>query len=516
MSGDSTGYIAALDIGTTTLRCQIIDKNGDCIGSAFNKVKLYYPSPGSVEIHPDELYDNTISIIKDSIKDANVSIRQIKSLGIATQRATFITWRKSTGKPLHNFITWKDIRAWEFIKKVNKSWKIWLLRTGCQIIHLLTRQMKFNIVGNLKFTSTHVTLRLLWLLQNNEELQKALSSNDLMFGTVDTWLVYKLTGGRTYVTDISNASATGMYDPFSLCWSLIPKYLNIPQSILPTVVDNDYEFGYCSSDIFGVPIKIGAVMSDQSASMYGSCSFAENDLKITMGTGVFLDVNTGCNIKGGTEGTYPLVGWKNKEELVFLTEIPGSDAGSLVEWMLATGLISTADELNIMPTSVKNTSGVYFIPAFSGLGPPISNENAASGFIGIKPETRKEHMIRAVLESIVYKTILAYDLLRSQWKENFTYISANGGVSKNDFICQLLADLTDLPVKRLSAEMSTLGVAFLAGLSGGLWHSKEELSKIDKTEKVFYPSKEKTRKTELLVELESWRRATDRFKSWYD
>ncbi|XP_076257868.1 glycerol kinase 5 isoform X2 [Rhynchophorus ferrugineus] len=409
MSRDS--YVAALDIGTTTLRCQIIDRNGECVGSAFDKVKLHYPEVNSVEIDPNELWESIITIMKNSLIDANISAKQIKSVGISTQRATFITWSRKTGKPFHNFITWKDLRAWDYINKINRSWKTWFLRTGSFLVHLFTRQLKFNIVANLKFTSAH--------------------------------------------------------------------------------------------------------MSDQSASMYGSCSFKEDDLKITMGTGVFLNLNTAQCIRGGIHGTYPLVSWRVNNGLTYMTEASGSDCGSLVEWMLATGLISNPKELNIMPNTIRNSSGVYFIPAFSGLSPPISNENAATGFIGIKPDTKKEHMIRAVLESIVFKTVLVYDLLTSQCPSKFSCIKVDGGVSRNNFICQLLADLIQLPVKRLSAEMAALGVAFVAGLSSGFWKDKGEILEIDKTEVVFQPNDDLDRRKELLFELEQWQKATDRFKSWY-
>lgn len=465
MAGDSIGYIAALDVGTTTVRCQIINQQGTYVGSAFGKVKLHYRDISSVEIDPEELWTDIIRVIKEAIKDANTNVRNIRSLGISTQRCTFITWRKDNGKPFHNFITWKDLRASDLIKEINKSWKIWALHMGTYLAYIFTRHLKFGMVSRLKFASNHVTIRLLWLLQNNREVQKALFEKNLMFGTMDTWLIYKLTGGKTYVSDISNASATGMYDPFSLCWSFIPKYINVPISLLPPVVDNDYEFGETLPDIFGVPIQIGAVMADQSASMYGSCSFKINDIKLTLGTGGFLDNNTGSSIHGSLNGMYPLVGWRIKNKLVYLSEVPCSDAGSLIEWMLAVGLIPTPNESTIIANNVKHNGGVYFIPAFSGLGPPINNETASSGFIGIKPNTGKEYMVRAVLESIVYRTAMAYGLIKKEDDKKFTCLRIDGGVSKNDFICQMLADLTNLTIKRMSSEMATVGVAYVAGLS---------------------------------------------------
>lgn len=183
-----------------------------------------------------------------------------------------------------------------------------------------------------------VTPRLLWLLQNNKEVQTELANHNLAFGTIDTWLLYKLTGGRTYVTDVTNASATGLYDPFSLCWSFVPQLFNIPLNILPPVVDNDYDFGLTETSIFGIPIKIGTVMADQSASMFGSLSLREGDVKLTLGTGAFLDVNTGKSIPRSVAGFYPLMGWKSNKEMVFLSEVACSDAGSLVQWMVSVGL----------------------------------------------------------------------------------------------------------------------------------------------------------------------------------
>ncbi|CAG9765843.1 unnamed protein product [Ceutorhynchus assimilis] len=446
----------------------------------------------------------------------DLSIKQVNSLAISTQRGTFITWRKDTGVPLHNFITWKDLRAAELIKQINGSWKMMALRTGSFLLHFLTRITKLAVLSHLKFASSHVTIRLLWFLQNHPEVQKALQEQNLMFGTLDTWLIYKLTKGKFYVTDISNASATGMFDPFSLCWSFLPKIFKIPIDIFPMVVDNSYDFGEVTKDIFGEGIKIGAVMSDQSASMYGSCCFNKNDIKVTLGTGAFLNLNTAERIQGVSHGMYPLVGWKNENEVVYLAEVACSDAGSLMQWMLAIGLISNSEESSYIANSVKDNGGVYFIPAFSGLGPPINNESAATGFIGIKPTTNKAHMIRAVLESIAYKIAMAYDLLNSECPTtSLMYIKADGGVSKNDFICQLLANLTNLNVKRSKFEMATLGVAYFAGQSCGFWKSKEDILKIDRVEDVFKPTENQTLAKELRDNLENWQRAADRFTSWY-
>ncbi|XP_066140723.1 putative glycerol kinase 5 [Euwallacea fornicatus] len=513
MSSDSLGFIAALDIGTTTLRCQIIDHKGECKGASFDKINLLYPDSKSVEIFPDELWKATIDVVKMAIKNADISVGEVRSLAISSQRATFVTWRKDTGETLHNFITWKDLRAANITEQINSSWKMAALHTGSSVAHFLSRQIKFGIVANLKFTCSHVTPRLLWLFQNNQDVRDALSSQNLQFGTIDTWLVYKLTSGKTYVTDISNASATGLYDPFSLCWGIIPKYFNIPLSILPPVVDNDFDFGETCSDIFGVPVKIGTVVSDQSAAMFGTLSHNEGDVKLTLGTGAFLNVNTGKGIKEAGKGVYPLVGWRIKGNGVYLNEVACSDAGSSVQWLFKIGLISNVSELSNLIDKTKDNGGVYFVPAFSGLGPPINDECAASGFIGIGASTRKEHLIRAVLESIVYRTVLAYNLFDNKKLQN---IIVDGGVSGSDFICQLLADLTGVKVRRANEEMSTLGAAYLAGLNCGFWANSEEVRAIAKDGNVFKPTMSEKVLKSAVEKLEKWRKAAERFMHWYD
>ncbi|XP_066245713.1 putative glycerol kinase 5 [Euwallacea similis] len=513
MSSDSLGFIAALDIGTTTLRCQIIDHTGRCRGASFNKIKLLYPDSKSVEINPDELWKTIVDVVKMAIKNANISVGEVCFLAISSQRATFVTWRKDTGETLHNFITWKDLRAADITEQINNSWKMTALHTGSSVAHFLTRQTKFGIVANLKFTCSHVTPRLLWLFQNNQDVRDALNSQNLQFGTIDTWLVHKLTRGKSYVTDISNASATGLYDPFSLCWSIIPKYFNIPLSILPPIVDNDFDFGETWGDIFGVPIKIGTVMSDQSAAMFGTLSLNKGDVKVTLGTGAFLNVNTGKEIKEGGRGVYPLVGWRIKGEGVYLNEVACSDAGSLVQWLLAIGLISNVSEISTLIHKTEDSGGVYFVPAFSGLGPPINDESAASGFIGIGARTRKEHLVRAVLESIVYRTVLAYNLFDNK---NLRNLKVDGGVSGSDFICQLLADLTGVAVCRANVEMSTLGAAYLAGLNCGFWASSEEVTAIVKSGDIFKPTTCEKGFKSAAEKLEKWQKAAERFMHWYD
>ncbi|XP_060527084.1 putative glycerol kinase 5 isoform X2 [Cylas formicarius] len=428
MSGESKGFIAALDVGTTTLRCHIIDSTGAAVGIA-----------------------------------------------------------NSDG-----------------------------LRTISYIGYIFTRLAKLHLASQLRFSSLHVTVRLLWILRHNEEVQQALKDDDVSFGTMETWLLEKLTGGKSYFTDISNASVTGLFDPTALCWSFVPRLMGIPTTLLPPVADNDCKFGDTLREIFGVPIRIGSVMADQSASMYGSCSFKENDLKLTLGTGAFMNVNTGEKIHASLNGMYPLIGWKVKNRLTYALEISCSDAGSLVQWMLNAGLLSNSSESSSLASKLSDNGGVYFVPAFSGLGPPISNETAATGFIGVTPKTTKDHLVRAVLESIAFRVALAYNMLRKERAFAFRSIKVDGGVSKNDFICQMVSDLTDLKVERLSSEMSVLGAAYVAGLSCGMWSSESELTGMIKIQRTFLPTNDPKYKKSVDVSLHQWQRAAERFLSWYE
>ncbi|VEN36980.1 unnamed protein product [Callosobruchus maculatus] len=465
---------------------------------------------------PDEIFADILQVIKTAVENANITFTQIESLGISTQRATFITWKKDTGETLHNFVTWKDLRAREYLKVLNNSWRMAFFRYAASLMYWLTGIKKFGMASKLKIMSSHVSGRFLWVLENMQAVRDALESDNLMFGTFDTWLIYKLTGSRRHVTDISNASATGFYDPFDLNWGTVAKLLKIPIQCLPKVVENDFDFGKVDGTFFGTPIQIACVMADQSSSMFGSCCFADNDLKITLGTGAFLNVNTAGKIHPSLNGMYPLIGWQQGQELMYMCEVPCPDAGSLIEWLHNADLVPDASITSQLAASVEDNGGVFFIPAFSGLGPPHNNETAGTGFIGIKPTTKKEHMVRAVLESIAYRTVLCYELLKKERNSKYHSIHIDGGVSNSNFICQLIADLSGLPIIRLeSSEISVLGVAYLSGLKCGFWESKEDLMNLKKLHDVFKPTKDKNIIEMYNKNLKSWMAAVKRFYSWY-
>ncbi|KAK5648337.1 hypothetical protein RI129_003229 [Pyrocoelia pectoralis] len=509
-------YIASVDVGTSLIRCHVLNYKGQTISSVCKKVNLLYPQAGYVEIDPEDLWHSVVSLIKTAISEANISYNKV-SLGISTQRATFTIWRKDNGRPFHNFITWKDLRSDALVKQWEKSFILKSFRMGCYGIYLLTRNKRYLAGSKLKLANTQVTMRLLWALKNVRNVKHAVENGNAMFGTVDTWLIYKLTGGRKHVTDITNASATGFFDPFILNWSLVATHiLHIPSNILPEIVSNDYSFGYTAKSIFGISVPIKCVISDQSASMFGSCCFEMGDTKITLGTGTFLDVNTGSSPLGCNNGLYPLVGWNINNKITYFIEGASNDTGSLIQWALSAGIIENPHDSGTLASAVENTDGVYFIPAFSGLGPPFMDDNAASGYIGLKATSTKHHMIRALLESIVYRITLLYNLMLKETNFKVQSIWVDGGVSNNDFVCQLLANILGIDVHRPSTtEMTILGVSFITGLKIGMWKNGTELKKLRSLNCTFKPSIDVAVYEECIKEFKVWLKAVERFKLWY-
>ncbi|XP_035911931.1 putative glycerol kinase 5 isoform X1 [Anopheles stephensi] len=524
-------YIATLDVGTTTIRCFIYATrtNGEpvTVGTAYDHVDLIYPAPGWVEINPEKLWTSVLQTIRKATEDANLSIDQLTCLAISTQRNSFTCWNRHTGQVYHNFITWKDLRADQLVQDWNNSFTLRLLKFGASFLHFFTRSKRFLAGSVIKLMNPQVTLRLSWVLQNNPALQEDLKIGNVLYGTIDSWLLYRLrqgtdlTGQVEHISDVTNCTSTGFYDPFGQEWAgWALKLFSIKKELLPKVVDNSYDFGHVHETLLGAKIKIAASVSDQSASLWGNCCFERGDVKVTMGTGSFLNVNTGTKCLASVHGLYPLIGYKLQSgtsasvDINYLMEGASNDTGSIIEWALNVGLFDDPAESATMAMSVPNSDGVLFIPAFSGLGPPIQDDTAGSGFIGIRPSTRKEHMVRALLESLAFRVALLYDCALKETGFSFTSIKVDGGVSKNDFICQTLADLTGIQVERGEVTDSTaMGAMFMAGLNCGIWNTKRQLNDVRKVERKFAP--DVTQRATRLKQMRAWERAVDRFKKWY-
>ncbi|XP_040204721.1 putative glycerol kinase 5 isoform X1 [Rana temporaria] len=507
--------VVAVDVGSTIIRCHVYNSAAQICGRAEDKIKVLYPCRGHVEIDPEELWEQFVNVVKEAVKDAGIHINQVAAIGISTQRATFITWDKKTGKPFHNFISWQDLRAAELVSSWNSSLLITALHGSCKFLYFFTRRKRFLAASLINFTTQHVSLRLVWVLQNIPEVRQAADEGNCSFGTIDTWLLYKLTDGSVHATDYSNASGTAIFDPYLMCWSsFLCSILSIPLSIFPPVEDTSHSFGVVNPSIFGTPIPIRALVADQQAAMFGQCCFDVGDVKLTMGTGTFMAINTGNNLHTSIAGLYPLIGWKIGNEVVCLAEGNASDTGTAIKWAQELNLYTDVADTEEMARSVPDSGGIYFVPSFTGLQAPVNDPYACASFMGLKPSTSKSHLVRAILESVAFRNKQLYDTMRRETSIKISKIRADGGVSNNSFVMQMTADLLGQVLdKPKHTDMSSLGAAFLAGLAVGIWSNKEELKKLREPELLFEPQRKLKDYENTIAE---WELALQRCSNWYN
>ncbi|KAH8288023.1 hypothetical protein KR018_000997 [Drosophila ironensis] len=539
-------FIAALDVGTTCVRCFVMDEKCEVRGSAADAVKLLNPQPGFFEIEPEALWLKIVTVINEAVKGeanfyyfskqtfelcslsaANLKPEDVTCLTISTQRCTFLTWDHRSGEYYHNFITWKDVRADDFVEQWNSGWTKRLLNGFSYALFLLTRQARFLAASVLKLMNGQVMPRLLYETMRNKRLSQALNQNKARVELLDSWILYKLRSGNgqkpevEHITDVSSSTATGLYDPFTLSWSPLMSWLfGLDPKILPRVVDNSYkDYGQVHPSALGpawsrTSIPIAASVSDQTAAMWGSQCFVKNDVKITMGTGAFLNLITGSKCHAALTGIYPLVAWQMHNKPIYCIEGASHDFGTVVTWAQSCELFENPSQTSDIAESVTDTNGVFFMPAFSGLGPPVNDYRSATGFIGLTPSTTKAHMVRALLESIVFRLVQLIEAAEQETSQKLEIIRVDGGVSRNDFVCQFLADLSQLQVERAeNAESSIMGATFMAGINQGIWSGVEDLKRFRRVERVFKPRLKVYE--HIAARMDKWSRAIARFSDWY-
>ncbi|XP_054242165.1 putative glycerol kinase 5 [Indicator indicator] len=503
-------YVVGVDVGSTVLKCHVYDQAAAVRGSSCRKVESLYPRPGWVELDPEVLWSQFVGVIKEAVQAAGLHMRQIAGLGISTQRATFITWHKKTGKPFHNFISWQDVRSAELVDSWNKSLLLKVIHVIFTVLHFLTGSDRYLAPSFLNFSTHQTSMKLSWVFKNIYEAEEAARKNDCCFGTVDTWLLYRLTKGSVYATDYSNASATGVFEPFTKCWNpTLCHLLSIPMSIYPPVKDTSFNFGSTDCEIFGVPIPIMAMVADQQSAMFGECCFQPGDVKLTMGTGGFWNVNTGQQLFASRRGLYPLIGWKIGEEVVYLTEGCMSDIGSAIRWAQDINLFTSVDETEKMAWSIVDSQGVCFVPDFQV---SVNDPLLCASFMGLKPSTTRNHLVRAILESVAFRNKQLHDMIVKKVRIPLQTIRADGGISNNSFVMQMTSDLINKRIEKpANADMSSLGAAFLAGLASGFWTDKEQLKKLRQVEAVFEPQKGSE---EYKPAMDTWLQAVKRSLHW--
>ncbi len=493
------GYILALDLGTTGNRAFVFDADSQIVGQAYKELKQYYPQPGWLEHDAVEIWEATIWVMQSAIAQAKISPSQIAAIGLTVQRETCLLWDKNTGKPLHKAIVWQDRRTDNACNQLqNQGLAVEIYqRTG--------------LVIDAYFSAT----KLSWLLNNVAEVDL----DRVLAGTIDTWVLWNLTGGKVHATDHSNASRTMLMNLESCDWDeTLLNLFQIKYDILPHIQPSLSEFGVTDKALLGVSIPITAILGDQQASLFGHGCNAPGLMKCTYGTGSFLVAHTGSSIVRSQSQLLSTVAWTQVNQngsLDISYALEGSmfTSGACIQWLRdGIQLIETAAQTEAMARKVEDNFGVYFVPALSGLGAPHWDMSARGCFLGLTAGVTREHMVRAVLEAIAYQVKEVVEAINASSKTNIGKLAVDGGASNNNFLMQFQADLLGIPIEQpVMRDITVQGIAFAAGLTIGLWNDYSQLIRQRRIEKVFEPNLDSNK---IQDNYATWLRAVERGKYW--
>ena len=452
----------ALDQGTTSSRSIIFDKQGTICSVAQKEFTQIYPQPGWVEHDPNEIWASQISVAAEAMAKMGIEAENISGIGITNQRETTIVWDRNTGRPIYNAIVWQCRRTADMIEKIRGT-ELW------EYIRETT-----GLIPDAYFSASKIA----WILENVPNARKAAETGNLLFGTVDTWLIWKLSEGRVHVTDYTNASRTMLFDIHKLTWDdRILEYFNIPKCMLPEVKPSSCIYGYTADGLLGARIPISGAAGDQQAALFGQCCFDPGDVKNTYGTGCFLLMNTGHEPMKSANGLLTTIAASDTEDVEYALEGSVFIAGASIQWLRdELRMIKSAPQSEEYATAVDDTNGVYVVPAFAGLGAPYWDSYARGTIVGLTRGAKKEHIIRATLESIAYQTADVLRAMEQDSDKKLTSVKIDGGASANNFLAQFQADLLNVEVDRPACvETTALGAAYLAGLATGYWTDKAEI-----------------------------------------
>ena len=466
-------YVLALDQGTTSSRAILFDRNGRIVNISQKEFTQIYPNPGWVEHNPSEIWETQLNAAKEAIKYIDVS--EIACIGITNQRETTILWDKNTGKPVYNAIVWQSRQTSDICDDLKKSG--------------LEPYIKENtgLVIDAYFSGTKIK----WILDNVEGVRERAEKGDILFGTVDTWLLWNLTGGKAHITDYSNASRTMIYNIKNLRWDeKILGILNIPSEILPEVRQSSEIYANTNAEIFGAEIPISGIAGDQQAALFGQLCFQEGMVKNTYGTGCFMLMNTGEKIVQSHQGLITTIAWGLQGKVEYALEGSVFVAGAAIQWLRdELKIIHEAADSEYFANKVKDTEGVYVVPAFTGLGAPYWDMYARGAIVGLTRGAGRNHIIRATLESIAYQTKDIIEAMIEDSGINLTVLKVDGGASANNFLMQFQSDILNVNIERPEiTETTALGAAYLAGLATGFWKSKGEVIQNWSMNKKFKPA----------------------------
>ncbi len=478
-------YVMALDQGTTSSRCILFDEKGGIVNMSQREFTQIYPKPGWVEHNAMEIWSSQLAVALEAMALQNATFENIDSIGITNQRETTIVWNKYTGEPVYNAIVWQCKRTADYVETFKNTEMAEKIRE------------KTGLLPDAYFSATKIK----WILDNVKGTRKLAEQGELLFGTVDTWLIWNLTKGKVHVTDYTNASRTMLFNIHTLEWDReLCEFFNIPLSMLPQVNKSSANFGMSDPYVLGGAIPITGVAGDQQAALFGQCCFEAGDAKNTYGTGCFLLMNTGKKAIESHNGLVTTIAAGLDDKPDYALEGSVFVAGASVQWLRdGMRLVETARQTEEFATVVGDTTGVYVVPAFVGLGAPYWDQYARGTIVGLTRGCRKEHFIRATLESIAYQT---YDVLKSMSEDSgirLTSLRVDGGACANNFMMKFQSDVLDLSVLRPKCiETTALGAAYLAGLATGFWKSKEEIKENWKLGREFEPTMDAQKRKELL------------------
>lgn len=455
-------YVMALDQGTTSSRCILFNKKGEILSMAQKEFGQIYPKPGWVEHNPMEIWSSQLAVTTEAMAMVGAAFEDIAGIGITNQRETTIVWDKITGEPVYNAIVWQCRRTAEKIDELVAAGYGDMIRE------------KTGLVPDAYFSATKIA----WILDNVPGVRQRAERGELLFGTVDSWLIWNMTKGEVHVTDYTNASRTMLYDIHRLCWDEeLLKLLGIPACMLPEVKPSSCIYGYTESTVLGGRIPIAGIAGDQQAALFGQCCFSRGQVKNTYGTGCFLLMNTGTEAITSRNGLITTIAASLGDQVEYALEGSVFVGGAAVQWLRdGMRMIKSAAQTEEYTDKAEDTTGVYVVPAFAGMGAPYWNPYARGTVVGITRGCKKEHFIRATLESIAYQT---YDVLKAMEEDaevSIAGLKVDGGASANNFLMQFQADILGARVYRPECiETTALGAAYLAGLATGYWKNKEEI-----------------------------------------
>ena len=491
-------YIMALDSGTTSNRCILFDVEGNMRSVAQKEFTQYFPQPGWVEHDANEIWQSQLSVAREALRKIGASYDEVAAIGITNQRETTVVWDRATGQPICNAIVWQCRRTSDYADELKEKGLTDSFR------------QKTGLVIDPYFSAT----KLRWILQNIDGARERAEHGDLLFGTIDTWLMYKLSKGRIHVTDYSNASRTMMFNINTLEWDEdILNELDIPRSMLPEVKPSSCIYGESDPEFFGGAIPIAGAAGDQQAALFGQTCFEEGEAKNTYGTGCFMLMNTGEKPVFSENGLLTTIAWGLDGKVNYALEGSVYVAGAAIQWLRdELKLIDGSPDSEYFATRVKDTAGCYVVPAFTGLGAPYWDPYARGAIMGLTRGVNKYHLIRATLESLAFQT---NDVLHAMELDSGIYLGSlkvDGGASMNNFLMQFQADLMNAPVHRpLCVETTAMGASYLAGLAVGFWEDKEDVRRHWSMEREFLPERDDSWRKD---EIDGWNKAVAATKGW--